>query len=158
MILTIIYIGGRIGPSSGINIGSEMSGDIYDVMIRNIEFNVALFASRIKSGRGRGGKVYNITFQDLILKDTITGLAITMYYSNEDFAPPLDISTPHIYDITYQNITGNVLTAGIFGCLPESECRSLTVQDINLYGIIGGFECFRAKVNQIGTVIPESCL
>ena len=125
---------------------------------RNIEFNVALFASRIKSSRGRGGKVYNITFQDLILKDTITGLAITMYYSNEDFAPPLDISTPHIYDINYQNITGNVLTAGIFGCLPESECRSLTVQDINLYGIIGGFECFRAKGNQIGTVIPESCL
>ena len=135
-----------------------MSGDIYDITVRNVEFNVALFAIRIKSGRGRGGQVYNITFQDLSLKDTITGLAITMYYSNEDPAPPLDISTPHIYDIYYKNITGNVLTAGVFGCLPESECRSLTLQDINLYGMIGGFECFRAIGNEIGTVIPESCL
>ena len=51
-----IYTGGSIGPSSGINIGSEMSGNVYNVMVRDVEFKGALFAGRIKSGRGRGGE------------------------------------------------------------------------------------------------------
>jgi polygalacturonase len=44
-----------VGPSSGIDIGSEMSGDVYNVTVRNVHFKEALFAVRIKSGRGRGG-------------------------------------------------------------------------------------------------------
>lgn len=48
--------GGYVGPSSGIDIGSEMSGDIYNVTVRNMHFKESLFAIRIKSGRGRGGE------------------------------------------------------------------------------------------------------
>ncbi len=51
----IFYTGGTIGPSSGIDIGSEMSGDVYNIMVRNMHFKEVMFASRIKSGRGRGG-------------------------------------------------------------------------------------------------------
>jgi len=51
----ILCAGGTIGPSSGIDIGSEMSGDVYNVMVRNMHFKEVMFASRIKSGRGRGG-------------------------------------------------------------------------------------------------------
>jgi polygalacturonase len=47
--------GGYVGPSSGIDIGSEMSGDVYNVTVRNVHFKESLFAVRIKSGRGRGG-------------------------------------------------------------------------------------------------------
>jgi polygalacturonase len=53
----ILIEGGSIGPSSGIDIGSEMSGGVYNVMVRNVKFKGALFAGRIKSGRGRGGKL-----------------------------------------------------------------------------------------------------
>ena len=51
-----VCAGGTIGPSSGIDIGSEMSGDVYNVMVRNLHFKEVMFASRIKSGRGRGGE------------------------------------------------------------------------------------------------------
>ena len=45
-----------IGPSSGIDIGSEMSGDVYNITVRNVSFSETMFAVRIKSGRGRGGE------------------------------------------------------------------------------------------------------
>lgn len=33
-----------------------MSGDVYNVLVRNVHFKEVMFASRIKSGRGRGGE------------------------------------------------------------------------------------------------------
>ena len=55
-----LALGGSIGPSRGIDIGSEMSGDVYDVTVRNIRMHDVAFAARIKSGRGRGGKVASL--------------------------------------------------------------------------------------------------
>ena len=78
-----------IGPSSGVDIGSEMSGDVYDVIIRNAQFHGSLFAVRIKSGRGRGGLVRNITLENAVLDKVASGLVITMHYaSGGEPAPP----------------------------------------------------------------------
>eukprot|EP01038_Epipyxis_sp_PR26KG_P008835 gene8835-11926_t len=153
----ILIEGGRIGPSSGINIGSEMSGDVYNVIVRDVRFTGSLFTTRIKSARGRGGKVFNVTFEDLSLDYAIMGLAINLKYGDGNASTPASDTTPHIDNINYRRIKGSATTAGAFICLPESVCRGITMEDVIISSTIGGFECFRVSGNSTGTVKPPSC-
>lgn len=134
-----------------------MSGDVYNVTIRNIHFNTTMFAVRIKSGRGRGGKVSNCSFEDLTMEHNVMGLAITMLYAKGDKAPPASETTPHIENIQYSRISGTAGNAGAFLCLPESECRGLSMTDVNITSFLGGFECFRAQGSSSGVMVPDAC-
>lgn len=154
----ILVEGGSVGPSRGIDIGSEMSGDVYNIMVRGVAFHGSKFAARIKSGRGRGGQVYNVTFEDLTFEQNEMGFAITMHYSSEPPAPPRDITTPHIRDITFRRITGSALTAGALMCLEEAPCHGILFEDINISSKVGGLECIRAFGESKGDVYPASCL
>lgn len=85
------------------------------------------------------------------------GLAISMTYAKGDPAPPNSDTTPHIENITYDNITGTSGTAGAFICLPESECRNLHMNNINITSFIGDFECFRVQGTSTGENSPNPC-
>lgn len=86
-------------------------------------------------------------------------LAINMNYGSENPSPPWNDRTPHVHDIYFKNISGKfILNAGAFECLPESQCRSITLEDVNLQSSIGGFECiFVGSGKAIGDVNPEAC-
>lgn len=155
----ILIEGGVIGPSSAINIGSEMSGGVYNIMVRGVTFKGALFSSRIKSARGRGGYVRNVTFEDIVMLDNIVGPGISMFYADGEPLAPNDPGTPHISDVTYRTHSGNALTAGAFLCLPEAPCKNILMDGINISSRIGGFECVSAFGSSVGTVmVPDSCL
>lgn len=147
-----------MGGSRGVNIGSEMSGDVYNVLVRNIEFTGSNFAARIKSARGRGGRVFNVTFENLHFTNNEFGVAINMNYGSNPAAPPLDESTPHVFDISYRNITGSALNAGFFEGLLESACRGISMENVAIESRILGFECLRAHGTSYGDVSPPSCL
>ena len=150
-------LGGIIGPSSSINIGSEMSGDVYNILIRKVAFKGSLFSSRIKTGRGRGGKVFNVTFEDFVMEENAMGPCISMYYADNEPKPPLDITTPHIFDIIYRRHSGTTLVAGTLLCLPESPCRGIVFEDVNMSSVVG-LQCIHAFGMNIGNVVPDSCL
>jgi polygalacturonase len=168
----ILVEGGRVGPGSGIDIGSEMSGGVYNIFVKGVTFNSSLFATRIKSGRGRGGYVRNVTFEDLTLHMVPSGVVITTKYANPDnnITRPRDETTPHISDITYRRITGTVANAGIFRCLPEAPCTGITLEDINLTApslggidrdkvVILDFACAFVSGNVGDAVVPDaSCI
>ena len=50
-----------------IYIGSEMSGGVSNVVVRNVKFNDVLHPMRIKTGYGRGGTVKNVLFENIVL-------------------------------------------------------------------------------------------
>ena len=136
-----------------------MSGGVYNVMVRGVSFKGGLYSSRIKSARGRGGYVRNITFEDLALTDNVIGPSINMYYADGAPLSPTDPGTPHIYDITYRRHSGTALTAGAFLCLPEAPCRNIIFDDFNISSRVGGLECINAFGESLGEVmIPDSCL
>ena len=152
-------LGGVIGPSSAINIGSEMSGGVYNVLVRGVSFKGALYSTRIKSARGRGSFVRNITFEDLTLTDNVMGPSINMYYADGDPLSPTDPGTPHISDITYGQHKGSALTGGVFLCLEEAPCTGIILDEFNISARVGGLECLYAYGKSVGDVtIPESCL
>ena len=152
----IVVDGGYIGPSSGIDLGSEMSGGVYNVLISNVYFHHTLFATRIKSGRGRGGYVRNVTHSDLVLDAVPMGIAINMHYAHEtNITSPMADSTPHVYDLLYRRISGTAVNAGALLCLPEAPCRGVVLEDINIDARVGAFECVHVKGKTSGYVTPD---
>lgn len=145
-----------IGPSRGVNIGSEMSGGVYNITIRNVHFHAAKFAVRVKSGRERGGEVRDVTAENLCFDKMEMGVMINMHYGDGEAAGPNDEGTPHVHDITLRNISGNALDAGFFECLPESTCHNIALDNVNIT-YKGGFQCYHASGITNGVVIPDAC-
>lgn len=136
-----------------------MSGGVYNVLVKGVTFKGGLYSARIKSARGRGSYVRNITFEDFLLEDNVMGPSINMFYADGEPLPPGDPGTPHIYDITYRHHSGNALTGGTFLCLPESPCKNILFDGFNVTTRIAGLECLNAYGESIGDVMkPDSCL
>lgn len=136
-----------------------MSGGVYNVMVKGVSFEGALYSTRIKSARGRGSFVRNITFEDLTLSNNILGPSINMYYADGDPLSPTDPGTPHISDVIYRQHRGSALTGGVFLCLEEAPCTGIILDDFNITTRVGGLECVHAYGQSVGgATIPESCL
>ena len=55
----------RFGKGHGISIGYEMSGNVTNVIFENFAMDSTERGPRVKSQRGRGGLVANITYKDI---------------------------------------------------------------------------------------------
>ncbi len=134
----------------GISIGSDMSGNVTNVLFRNLTLDGTDKGPRIKSERGRGGMVANITYENLNVKVGM-GISISEYYnSGAEGVPPL------FRDINILNMSGSASTAGQFDCLPESPCHGIVLENINIDSS-NGFSCENAYGTSTN-VSPTSCL
>lgn len=123
----------------GIVIGSETAAGINTVVATNCDFPQTDRGIRIKSRRGRGGKIYNITLKNLSMEDNKCPIAINMFYRcgiTDENSPlfslnkqPITKETPIIYDITIQGCkaTGCKSSAGFIAGLPESPITGLSI-------------------------------
>ena len=120
-------------------LGSEMSGGIEDVLIEAFDFDGTDRGLRIKTRRGRGGMVQDVTFSDVVMEAVPVPLAINAFY----FCDPdgksdavqsrglalVDETTPRISGITFQNVTATRVAyaaAAVLG-LPEAEVRDVVL-------------------------------
>ena len=55
----------------GMSIGSETSGGVRNVQVRNCTFEGTENGIRIKSQRGKGGVVENVSYSDITMKDVV---------------------------------------------------------------------------------------
>ena len=67
----------RAGTGHGISIGSEMSGGVQDILFENFILNGTEMGPRIKSERGRGSAVQNVTFRNITLYNVGSAFQIT---------------------------------------------------------------------------------
>jgi len=142
------------GYGHGISIGSEMSGGVRNVTIRNCIANNTQNGARVKTQRGRGGIVEDIVFENITLFNLQDdGIVINMFYSN---LPPTNATaTPIFRNIAIKNYSGTVKAAGDFECLPESPCTEIVLENVNLKSS-NGFTC--ENVNGTTTnVSPKVC-
>ena len=142
------------GKGHGISIGSEMSGNVTNVVFENFAMDKTNTGPRIKSQRGRGGMVANITYRDITMKDVGTGISISEYYNSGATGV-----APIFKDIYITNVSGSVSKqAGQFLCLPESPCHYIELDNVNFTGYSSGFECEYAHGDAQGICHPKSCL
>lgn len=129
-----------VGEGDGIVFGSETANGVNNILMQDLRFTNTVFGIRIKSARDRGGEVYAITARGLVMQGVAFPLSISDYYpgggpAEPPYEParPTTPSTPHIHDITIQDLvaTGATMGSTIVG-LPESCIQRLTLNHVSI--------------------------
>ena len=137
----------------GFVVGSEMSGDVQNISVRDCRFFGTDVGLRFKSCRGRGGVVENIHIKDIVMTDIPTEpLLFDLHYGGksaveaaEDGVSPFDIepvpageTTPEFRDIHISDIfCKGAARAMYFNGIPEMPINGITVEDCLIVSDLG---------------------
>ena len=144
----------------GFVVGSEMSGGVKNISVRNCQFLGTDVGLRFKSNRGRGGVVENIYVSDIYMFDIATdSFLFDLYYGGKsasesledgdqnptvDQIPQVTVETPVFRNIYVKNIVSrNARRAMFFNGLPEMNISNINVENAMIS-------------SQYGAVISES--
>ena len=119
--------------SSGISLGSEMSGGISNVYINDLIVHHAHTGIRVKSGRGRGGYVRDIHISNLVLSNLKTAIGFTDFYAGHADGNYDPNALPSVGNVFISNVVGdNISNAGDFQGLAESPFHDIYLRNITL--------------------------
>ncbi|MGE6742685.1 glycoside hydrolase family 28 protein [Allorhizobium pseudoryzae] len=125
----------------GVVIGSEMSGCVRDVTVRRCELSETDRGLRVKTRRGRGGRVERILLEGCRMERVATPLVINSFYfcdadGRSDYvqsrqALPVTDATPEISGITIRDVVADnvgVAAAAFYG-LPEAPITGIIIEN-----------------------------
>ena len=125
----------------GMSIGSGTSGGIEDLRVSNCSFDGTDSGIRIKTARGRGGLLQNLTYENLTMTAVKNPLYIIDWYPERD-APkdpatekvePVTDHTPINKNIIIRNVIAtNCPTAGTVRGLPEAPVTDVTLSNVTI--------------------------
>ena len=142
----------------GFVVGSEMSGGVKNISVRNCQFLGTDVGLRFKSNRGRGGLVENIYISDIYMFDIVTdSFLFDLYYVGKSASesledgdvtptagqiPPVTIETPSFRNIYIKNIVSrNARRAMFFNGLPEMKISNINVENAIITSRFGALIC-----------------
>jgi len=90
----------------GASIGSETNGGVRNFIVKRCTFKNMASGVRIKSARGKGGLVENISYSDITMENVRIPIDISSYYqdSKDDTPQPINALTPIFRNISIKNI------------------------------------------------------
>lgn len=116
----------------GVAMGSEMSGGIRNVEIRNCIIDSQNWAPiRFKSQPSRGGIVENITYRDITLNNTRKAFEFNMAWRMINPKPPAK-KLPIVRNIKIINVSGTVDSVGDMSGLENSPILGVTFENCNI--------------------------
>jgi polygalacturonase len=138
----------------GFVVGSEMSGGVRNVSVRNCQFMGTDVGLRFKSNRGRGGVVENIYISDIYMFNIVTdSFLFDLYYGGksaseaaddgdvnptETTTPLVTEETPVFRNIFVKNIVSrNANRAMYFNGLPEMNISNINVENASISAKVG---------------------
>lgn len=144
------------GTGHGITVGSETSAGVRNVSFINITMQGTGAGPRIKSQRGRGGVVEDITYRNVSMHNVDTAFQVTLNYHAG--LPPMNASaTPVLRNVLFDGVTseGAKVLYYVDG-LPESNITNITWKDTagTKNGQVVG-KCDFAQGACEGAVLPE---
>jgi Endopolygalacturonase len=134
-----------INGHGGVVIGSEMSGNVENVVISNCIFEGTDRGIRLKSRRGRGGSVNDISINNIIMNNVICPFIMNLYYFcgvggkkahvSDKSAQPITPSTPVFKKIYISNVIAKNVhaAAGFIYGLAEMYVEDVHFNDVNVY-------------------------
>ncbi|MGD1020376.1 MAG: glycosyl hydrolase family 28 protein, partial [Verrucomicrobiia bacterium] len=156
------------GTGHGLSLGSTTTGGVKDLLVSNCTFNGTEYGIHMKSDRGRGGLVQNLTYLDLTMTNVNFPIAIYSYYNevgtpqNEinitpamaaaDAPQPVTTKTPIWQNVTISNVTATAINgniAGIIWGLPEMVVSNFTLCDVHISAPTKTFQLYNAHAIQI---------
>ena len=130
----------------GMSIGSGTSGGIEDLRVSNCSFDGTDSGIRIKTARGRGGLLQNLTYENLTMTTVKNPIYIIDWYPERDApkdpatekAEPITDLTPINKNIIIRNVTAtNCPTAGTIRGLPEAPVSDVTLSNVTISAKVG---------------------
>lgn len=130
----------------GMSIGSETTGGVHNVNVKNCTFVNTENGLRIKSQRGKGGVVENINYSDLVMTNVNPAITFTCYYQQnsagdprqkpvplDDSVQPVAQGTPIFRNIHVSNVTATCQrSAGLIVGLPESLVSNVVFSNVQI--------------------------
>ncbi|HTS19720.1 MAG TPA: glycosyl hydrolase family 28 protein [Verrucomicrobiae bacterium] len=135
----------------GLSIGSYTTSGMSGLLVSNCAWNGTEYGIHMKSARGRGGLVQNLTYEDLTMTNVNFVIAIYSHYdwigapshvinvspygASTDSIQSVNSTTPIWQNITISNLTAGTLggnIAGIIWGLPEMAVSNVTISDVNI--------------------------
>ncbi|WP_390406119.1 glycoside hydrolase family 28 protein [Lacticaseibacillus jixiensis] len=129
----------------GVVLGSEMSGDIRHVVITNCTFDHTDRGIRMKTRRGRGGVIEDVTVSNIVMSHVLCPLVINSYYycgpaGKEKYvwdkaAYPVDARTPQYRRLNFTNLIATDIQscAGFIYGLPEAPIEDLQITNSQFF-------------------------
>lgn len=152
----------------GFVVGSEMSGGIRNIAVRNCEFLGTDVGLRFKSTRGRGGVVENIYIENIRMTDIATdAIRFNLFYASKSLGPeasleipaePVTEKTPRFQNIQMKNIICRGAKNAIYiQGLPEMPVQHIDIEDIVILAD-AGVTCIEADQIRFKkvSIIPEN--
>jgi len=131
----------------GCSIGSVTSGGLRNMTVRRCTFDGTTTGVRLKSYRGSGGLVENVTYTDLEMKNVGQAVTISSSYAGTtvdasdagDSVLPVTTTTPRWSNITIRNVTARGCTAGagLIQGLPEMPAQAITFDHVTIEAPMG---------------------
>ncbi len=127
----------------GVVIGSEMSGDVRNVVISNCVFTETDRGIRIKSRRGRGGVIEDIRVTNIVMREVLVPVTMNLFYNFlakgdatvADKRPrAVDATTPRVRRVHLSQITAvdaHYAAAFLYG-LPELPIEDVSFRDVSI--------------------------
>lgn len=128
----------------GVVLGSEMSGDVRNVVITGCVFQSTDRGIRLKTRRGRGGVIENLRVSNIVMDDVLCPITVNpFYFCGEEGKLPhvgdrsprtVDTGTPRIRGLHLAHLTATRVHASaghVFG-LPEAPIVDLTIEDLSV--------------------------
>jgi polygalacturonase len=123
----------------GMSVGSETNGGLRNMLVQNCSFDGTQAGIRLKTDRGQGGLVEDLTYQDLTMKDVKVSILITSYYPKVPVDPEQDAPqkigdrTPIWRHIVIRNVTSrNSSIAGQIVGLPEMPIEDIVLTNVSI--------------------------
>jgi exo-poly-alpha-galacturonosidase len=117
----------------GVSMGSEMSGGIHDVEIRDCIVEADNWAPiRFKSQPSRGGIVENITYRDIELQNTRKAFEFNMAWRMRPPLKPPSDPLPIVRNVNIINVTGTVLSVGDMTGLDDSPIENVIFKNCKI--------------------------
>jgi polygalacturonase len=125
--------------------GSEMSGGIRKVEIRDCIVEADNWAPiRFKSQPSRGGVVENITYRDIVLKNTRKAFEFNMAWRMVPPLKPPSDPLPVVRDVKIINVSGTVDKVGDMYGLDDSPIQNVVFENCTINAKTG-FEVENVK-------------
>lgn len=124
-----------LGGHGGVVIGSEMSGGIRNVTVRNCTFSNMWKGIRLKTRIGRGGLVENIVYDNIRLVNVAEPLVLNMHYnSNPGDLIEGEAGIPRLRNIVLTNISMDTCGNGMMHGIEQSPVDGLVLKNIFFSG------------------------
>jgi polygalacturonase len=130
----------------GMSIGSGSHGGLENLVVSNCTFNGTAAGIRIKTGRTVGGRLHNITYEDLSMNNVKNAISIIDFYPERN-APkdpaaekpqPVTTRTPFVDGIIIRDVTAtNCPSAGTIRGLPEAPVTDVSFSNVHISAVTG---------------------